>query len=110
MLTALQAQPADHLVLPVAQIWVVLVSLFTPLLGYVLNNKVFRVTLPEPVKAIVHLLLAGVVAGITTAIATPDFGLNSATLQLVLTGIATALGSHALLWKPSGVASKLTGS
>jgi hypothetical protein len=108
MLVALQAAPSPHLILPVAQIWVIVVSAFSPLLGYVLNNKVFRAKIPEPMKAFVQVLLAGIAAGITTAVATPDFGVNSATLQLVVTGIVTALGAHGLLWKPSGVAGTLT--
>src|SRR5205085_12204276 len=103
-----QAAPAPHLVLPVAQIWVVVASVFSPLLGYVLNNKVFRLSLPEPVKALVQVVLAAVVAAVTTAISTKVLGLNAATLQLVVTGIVTALVSLQLLWVPSGVQARLT--
>lgn len=104
---ALAAPPAPHLVLPVAQIWVVLVAVFTPLIGYITNTALWK-SAPEPVKAFVQVVIAAVASAITAAISTNVFGLNSATLQLIITGVLTALGSHALLWKPSGVQAHLT--
>jgi len=94
-------------VLPVSQIWVVVVGLVTPLLGYVTNTTLWR-NAPEPVKAFVQVLIAAVAAAITTAISTNVFGANNATLQLILTGVVTALASHSLLWKTSGIAAHLT--
>jgi hypothetical protein len=86
---------------------VIVVALFTPLLGYVVNTKFWKAA-PEPVKALVQIVVAAVAAGITTAISTNVFGINAATLQLVITGIVTALGAHAWLWRPSGVSAHLT--
>lgn len=104
---ALAASPGSHLVLPVAQIWVVVVGLITPLLGYVVNTSLWK-NAPEPVKAFIQVALAAVAAAITTAISTSVFGWNNATLQLIITGVITALASHSLLWKPSGVQAHLT--
>jgi hypothetical protein len=103
---ALAASPAPHLVLPVAQIWVVVVGLLSPLVGYVVNSNLWK-TAPEPVKAFVQVVIAAVAAAITTAISTSVFGLNAATLQLIITGVVAALSSHALLWRPSGIAAHL---
>lgn len=104
---ALVASPAPHLVLPVSQIWVVVVGLLTPLIGYVVNTSLWKKA-PEPVKAFVQVVVAAIAAAITTAISTSVFGWNSATLQLIVTGIISALAAHQLLWRPSGVAAKLT--
>lgn len=103
---ALAATPAPHLILPVAQIWVVVVGLLSPLIGYVVNSNLWK-TAPEPVKALVQVIVAAIAAAITTAISTSVFGINAATLQLIITGVLAALGSHSLLWKPSGVAAHL---
>jgi hypothetical protein len=99
--------PSPHLVLPVSQIWVVVVGLLSPLLGYVINTAAWR-NAPEPVKAFVQVAIAAIGAAITTAISTNVFGFNNATLQLIITGIVAALGAHAILWKPSGVQAHLT--
>ena len=99
--------PSPHLVLPVSQIWVVVVGLLTPLLGYVTNSKLWKEA-PEPVKALVQVVIAAVAAAVTTAITTNVFGWNNATLQLIVTGVFAALASHQFLWVPSGVQARLT--
>jgi hypothetical protein len=106
-LAATGSVPSTHLILPVSQIWVVVVGLFAPLIGYITNTTLWR-NAPEPVKAFVQVLIAAISAAITTAISTSVFGFNNATLQLIVTGVFTALAAHSLLWKPSGVQAHLT--
>jgi hypothetical protein len=103
----LSAAPTSHLVLPAAQVWVVFVGLFTPLLGYIMNTALWK-NAPEPVKALLQTVVSAIAAAITTAIATSVFGLNDATLELILSGVAASFGAHAWVWRPSGVAGHLT--
>jgi hypothetical protein len=103
----LPAAPISHLALPASQIWVILVGLLTPLVGYVTNTALWK-TAPEPVKALVQALVSAAAAAITTAVATSTFGFNDASLQLILTGVIASFGAHAIAWKPSGVAAHLT--
>jgi hypothetical protein len=103
----LPAAPTPHLALPAAQIWVILVGLLTPLLGYVMNTALWK-TAPEPVKALLQAVVSAIAAAITTAISTSVFGLNDATLELILTSVAASFGAHAWIWRPSGIAAHLT--
>jgi uncharacterized membrane protein YeiH len=102
MLATLQAVPTHTLVLPVSQIWVVIVGILTPLIGYVVNSK-FWINMPEPFKGFIQALIAAIGGAITVAITTNVFGFNSATLQLIVTAIVAAFGAHAIIWKPTGV-------
>lgn len=107
MLATLTASPIGHLVLAPAQVWVIIVGAATPLLSYVANTTLWK-NAPEPVKALVQAVLAAITAGVTTAITTNVLGWNSASLQLIVTGVIAAFGAHAILWKPSEVAARLT--
>jgi uncharacterized membrane protein HdeD (DUF308 family) len=89
------------------QVWVVLLGALVPLATYIINH--FAPWVTEPVKALVLAIVAAVVAALYTAIETSIFGLNDATLQLVLSAIVAAFGAHLLVWKPSGIAEKLGG-
>lgn len=99
------ALAAGTVLTPVPQVWVVLLGALVPLVTYVVNHAAPWIS--EPAKAIVLAVAAAIVAAIYTAIETSVFGLNSATLQLVLSAIVAAFGSHLLVWKPSGIAVKL---
>jgi hypothetical protein len=101
------ALAAGTTLVPVPQIWVVVLGAVVPLLTYVLNH--FAPWVTEPVKATILVVAAAVVAVIYTAIETSVLGFNDATLQLVVTAIISALGAHLLLWKPSGFSAKLGG-
>jgi hypothetical protein len=103
----LAASPISHLVLPASQIWVIIVGLLTPLLGYITNTSLWN-NAPEPVKALVQALISAIAAAITTAVATSTFGFNDATLQLIITGVIASFGAHAIIWRPAGVAAHLT--
>lgn len=106
MLPAL-ALAAGTALVPVPQIWVLLLGALTPLVTYVLNH--FAPWVGEAVKATVLAVVAGVVGAIYTAIETSTFGWNNTTLQLILTAILGAFGAHLLLWKPSSISTKLGG-
>ena len=101
------ALAAGTVLTPVPQIWVLLLGALTPLVTYVINH--FAPWLGEAAKATVLAVVAGIVAAIYTAIETNIFGFNDATLQLVLTAIIAAFGAHALVWRPSGISTKLGG-
>jgi hypothetical protein len=103
----LPASGKPTLVLPFSQLWALVVGLLSPLVAYVLNTKLWR-NMPEPYKAFIHVLVSAVAGAIYTAAATPAFGWNDATFQLVLTSVLSAFAAHGLLWKPSGVQARLT--
>jgi hypothetical protein len=101
------AVSAPTLVFPWQQVWPVIIGAFVPLVTYLLNH--YAPWISEPIKAMVLVIVAAIATALYTAIATNVFGLNDATLQLVLTGILAALGTHHLLWKPSGISAALGG-
>ena|ERR1035441_8132183 len=103
----LAAAPISHLVLPASEIWVIIVGLLTPLIGYVTNTALWK-TAPEPVKALVQAVISAIAAAITTAVATSTFGFNDTTLQMIVLGVLASFGAHAIVWKPSGVQAHLT--
>jgi uncharacterized membrane protein YeaQ/YmgE (transglycosylase-associated protein family) len=92
---------------PVPQLWVLILGGLTPLAVYVLNH--FAPWVTEPAKAIILAIVAGIVGAIYTAIETSVFGLNNATLQLVVSAVVAAFGAHLLIWHPSGISAKLGG-
>lgn len=102
---AVTASPT--LVFPWQQVWPVVIGALVPLATYALNHVGPWVT--EPIKAIVLVVVAAVATALYTALATSVIGFNDATLQLVLTGIISALGAHKLLWHPSGISVRLGG-
>lgn len=95
------AKSAPTLVLPWQQVWPLIIGAIVPLFTYALNRAGSWVS--EPAKALVLVVAAAAATALYTALATNVIGFNAATLQIVLTGIVAALGSHHLLWKPSGI-------
>ena len=107
MLLPALALAAGTTLVPVPQIWVFVLGALTPLVTYVLNH--FAPWVTEPVKAAVLAVVASGIAVLYTAIETGVAGFNSATLQLVVTALIAAFGSHYIVWKPSEVSVKLGG-
>ena len=95
------------LVLPSKQLWTLMIGALVPLVTYVLNHVGPWVS--EPTKAFVLVLVAAIAGGLYTALATSNFGWNSATIQMVLTAVIAALGAHQWLWKPSEISARLGG-
>lgn len=107
-LADLPAKASPGFILPYAQLWALIVGLLTPLIGYVVNSKLWK-DAPEPYKAFVQLAISAVATAIYTACATNVIGWNDATLQLLVTGILGSFSAHGLLWRPSGIAARLRG-
>lgn len=89
------------------QLWVLVIGSIVPLVGYVLNY--LGPWVDEKIKAVVQVLVAAVAAALYTALETNVLGLNSQTLQLVVTAIVAALAAHHWLWKPSTISTELGG-
>lgn len=87
------------------QIWITLIGSIVPLGGYVVNR--YAPWAAEQVKAIVQVALAAVAAGLYTALSTSVLGWNAATLELVGTGVVSALLAHKILWQPAKINVKL---
>lgn len=104
---ALAVGTSPTLVLPGKQLWVLIIGALVPLLTYVLNHVGPWVT--EPIKALVLLVVSAIASGLYAALATNNFGFNSPTLELVVSGIVAALLAHKLLWLPSGLSTILGG-
>lgn len=94
-----------NLVLGNHQLWVLLIGSLVPLVTYVLNRV--GPWLSETVKAGVLVVVSAAAGAIYTALASPDFGWNVQTRELVLTAVIAALGAHGWLWKPAKVNTKL---
>lgn len=101
------AKSAPTLVLPWQQVWPLLIGAMVPLVTYAVNHV--GPWMSEQVKAAVVVVAAAATSALYTALATNVIGFNSATLQLVLTGVVGALGAHHWLWKPAGVSALLGG-
>lgn len=93
------------LVLPNKQLWTLLIGALVPLFTYVLNAVGPWVS--EPAKALVLVIVSAAAVALYTALSTSVLGFNSATLELVVTGIVGSLGAHHLLWRPSGISTIL---
>jgi hypothetical protein len=107
MLATLQASPITHLTFPLVMVWAAIVGIFAPLPAYIINTKLWK-NAPETVKSLVTTLVAAIGGGVTMAITTNTFGINGATLEVVLTSILLAFGAHTGLWKLNTVQAKLT--
>jgi hypothetical protein len=94
-----------HLLLGQHQLWVSVIGALVPLVTYVLNH--YAPWVSEPVKAGVLVVVTAIASGLYTALATPNFGLNLITLQLVVSSVVAALLAHHWLWKPSTISTKL---
>lgn len=101
-------QPVPHtLLLPSTQLWVLLIGALVPGVGYVLNK--YAPWVSEPVKAIVHVVLAAAAGACYAAIASHTFGWNASTWELILSAVLSALVAHKVLWLPSGISLLLGG-
>lgn len=106
------ASVADRhgLALNQVQLYAIVIGALSPVVGYVLNAgfvKQVWARVPEPVAALVHVLVAAVGAAIYQAAETGSLGFNDATLQVLLTAVAAAFAAHGFVWKPSGVQASL---
>lgn len=99
--------PQPTLALANNQVWLAIIASLVPLVTYVLNYLGPWVT--EPIKAAVLVVVAAVVGGLDTAITTNQFGWNGTTANLIITAVLAALVSHHILWKPSGISTRLGG-
>lgn len=107
----MEPHPTTVLILSQTQLWIVLIGIFSPILSYLLNNKVLRKFwegLPEPVAGMIHVLVAAVAAGVYAAVETNQFGWNDVSLQYVVTAVVAAFLAHNMGWKPIGVQAVLT--
>ena len=98
--------PNPTLLLPTAQIVLVVLGALVPLVTYVLNH--YAPWASEQIKAIVVVVVAAVVAGVYQAIQ-DGHSLDKQTLQYVITAVVAALGAHHWLYKPAGISEKLGG-
>lgn len=89
------------MILTADQTWIAIICAAVPLLAYRINARAFWKD--EHVKVFVHVVLAGVVAGLYKALDGGHFAWDAKTAQTVLVAVLAALGSHHLLWKPAGV-------
>ena len=105
--SAASVHPSPVLALQSKQTWALLIGALVPLATYVLNHVGPWVS--EPVKAGVTVVASAAAGAAYTALSTNSFGWNSATLQMILTAVVSALGAHQFLWKPSGISTKLGG-
>jgi uncharacterized membrane protein YeaQ/YmgE (transglycosylase-associated protein family) len=92
---------------PSIETWALILGAVTPLFTYVLNHV--GPWLSEKAKAIVLLVVSGVVGAVYSAIETNSFGWNDSTVKVILTAVIGAFGAHALVWRPSGINSALGG-
>lgn len=104
---ALAVASSPTLVLPTKQLWTLIIGAFVPLVTYGLNHVGPWVS--EPVKATVLVVAAALAGALYDALATSTFGWNTNTLQFVATAVVAALMAHGLLWKPSGISTRLGG-
>ena len=104
---ALAADPdvSGQFVFPSLQVWTIVAGSLVTVVTYVLNK--YAPWTGQGTKALVLVLTSAVAAGITQSIDGGTVGFNNQTLQLVVTAVVAAFGSHLLLWKPAGIQSKL---
>jgi TctA family transporter len=89
-----------QLVLPSQQIWVLIIGSVVPLVTYVFNK--WAPWKSEQVKAIVQVVVTGIVGVAYTALAKNVHGFTDFSEQ-AFTAILSGLFAHNLLWKPSGL-------
>ena len=103
---AADPSPTGQFVFPALQVWTIVAGSLVTVVTYVLNK--YAPWTSQSVKALVLVVASAVAAGLTQAIDGGTVGFNDQTLQLVVTAVIAAFGSHLLLWKPSGIQAKLT--
>ncbi len=92
--------PTTDVFLPEDQFWVLVIGAITPLGGY-LQNLLWPQA-PEPIKAIVQAIFAGLVGGLFSVLANDVKGFDNIA-QLCFSTIVAALFAHNILWKPANV-------
>jgi len=80
-----------------------MIGALVPLIAYAFNKIPAYNSLPEAVKAFVHVLVIAVATGIYTAADQGDLGWNRTTQGNIIAAVVTALYAHNYLWKPGGV-------
>lgn len=94
-----------NLLLENRQLWIALIGSIVPLGGYVLNK--YAPWSSETVKGIVQVVLAAVAGALYIALDNGTLGFNGHTVELVVTGVVSALFAHNFLYKPAKVNEKL---
>lgn len=97
---------SSFLFLSPAVIWTLLVSAVTPLIGYVVNSKLWAQA-SEPVKGAVTAIITGLATAGTEAAATNVLGWNVETLGLILLAELAAFKAWHPIWKTTGVQPRL---
>lgn len=97
--------PPTQFLFPTDQLWAMFVAGFVPLVMYVINKYAPWVT--DGGKLIAHAIAAAIVGGVVQAITAGDVGLNQATFQFVLSGVAGAFLSITLAWSKTQIPMKL---
>lgn len=92
-------------VFPALQVWTIVAGSLVTVVTYVINR--WAPWVGQGTKAFVLVIAAAIAAGLTQSIDGGTVGFNDQTLQLVVTAVVAAFGSHLLLWKPSGIQAKL---
>ncbi len=96
---------SGQFVFPSLQVWTIVAGSLVTVITYVLNK--YAPWVGQGTKAFVLVITAAIAAGITQSIDGGTVGFNNQTLQLVVTAVIAAFGSHLLLWRPSGIAGRL---
>lgn len=104
---ALAADPAvsSQFVFPSLQVWTIVAGSLVTVVTYAINR--WAPWTGQGTKAFVLVITSAIAAGITQSIDGGTVGFNNQTLQLVVTAVIAAFGSHLLVWKPSGIQGKL---
>ena len=106
-MSAFAADPAlqGDFVFPSLQVWAIVAGSLVTAVTYIINK--YAPWVGQGTKAFVLVITAAIAAGLTQSIDGGTVGFNDQTLQLVVTSVVAAFGSHLLLWKPSGIQAKL---
>ncbi len=96
---------SGQFVFPSLQVWTIVAGSLVTVVTYVINRVAPWVG--QGTKAFVLVITAAIAAGLTQSIDGGTVGFNDQTLQLVVTAVVAAFGSHLLVWKPSGIQAKL---
>lgn len=98
-------KPAPVLWLPTDQLWTWIAAAVAILPMYLINH--YAPWLTDPVKAAASTVFVAVAAGITQAITAGGVGFNQTTLQFIVTALGAAFLAHSVIWKPTGIATRL---
>lgn len=100
------ANAANTIFLSPVLVWTLLVAAGTPLIGYVVNSRLWA-SAPEWVKGGVTALITGISTGVTEAITSNSFGFNNVTLGLILIAELAAFRAWHPVWKATEIQARL---